>query len=360
MSTELKYDKNNIQIYRGDNQEVLESTKSNSIKLIYCDILYNSGKTFDDYNDNLGSPKEAVEWYRPRFEEMYRVLAEDGSIYIHCNWRLDSYMRILLDEIFGVENFRNRIYRKHSETRGFVENYDSQMDTILYYTKNKNNFTFNEIEGTKLRTVALFENGHLEGRSFDFRRGRIRFRGMTEDKHWLVNRKKLEELHDAGELVSIDGLPYRQTYVIPMGNLWDEDDMLDKYSRVDTAETYDTPKPNGLLERIIKVSSNEGDLVADFFLGGGTTAVEVVKLGRRGLFCDISEKACNVTIAKIVELLKTVNMGGLEGLLDELKSKLEAVESEAECIHITERDDGYFSGQISILEELIPEIEKLI
>ena len=109
---ELKFNEKGIKIIKGDNEEVLKSLESESLDLIYCDILYNSGKTFDDYNDNLGTPQEAIEWYRPRIEEMYRVLKKTGSIYIHCNWRLDSYIRVLLDEIFGFSNFRNRIYSK--------------------------------------------------------------------------------------------------------------------------------------------------------------------------------------------------------------------------------------------------------
>lgn len=97
------YCKNNIAIYHNDNLEVLRELPDKSINLIYCDILYNTGKILDDYNDNLGTPLEAVEWYRPRFIEMKRVLASNGSIFIHCNWRLDSYIRILMDEILELE-----------------------------------------------------------------------------------------------------------------------------------------------------------------------------------------------------------------------------------------------------------------
>ena len=98
------YDKNNQTIYNCDNLELLKNLKDNSINLIYCDILYNTGKVFDDYNDNLGGPSEAMEWYRPRLIEMKRVLKENGSIFLHCNWRIDSYIRMLMDEIFGFEN----------------------------------------------------------------------------------------------------------------------------------------------------------------------------------------------------------------------------------------------------------------
>ena len=75
------YEKDGITIYQDDNLEVLRNLPNESVNLIYCDVLYNSGKKFDDYDDNLGSPMEAVEWYRPRFEEMKRVLAANGSIF---------------------------------------------------------------------------------------------------------------------------------------------------------------------------------------------------------------------------------------------------------------------------------------
>ena len=125
------YDKDNQVIYNCDNIDLLKSLPSESVDLIYSDILYNTGKVFDDYNDNLGSPSEAIEWYKPRIIEMKRILKPNGSIFLHCNWRLDSYMRILMDQIFGVPNFRNRIYRKHSNERGFYVNFDSQVDIIL-------------------------------------------------------------------------------------------------------------------------------------------------------------------------------------------------------------------------------------
>ena len=104
-----QYDKDGIVIYNEDNLNVLRNMPDESVNLIYCDILYNTGKNFDDYNDNLGTPYMAIEWYRPRFEEMKRVLTSNGSIFIHCNWRLDSYIRILMDEIFvfnslGIES----------------------------------------------------------------------------------------------------------------------------------------------------------------------------------------------------------------------------------------------------------------
>lgn len=308
------YDKDGITIYNDDNLGVLRDLPDKSINLIYCDVLYNSGKKFDDYDDNLGSPTEAVEWYRPRFEEMKRVLTDNGSIFIHCNWRLDSYLRVLMDEIFGINNFRNRIYRKHSGLRGFYRNFDSQMDIILYYVKDTKDFVFNEyFQGLSYNIYPLFENGYLEGRSETRNidgvtinngelikgEGFIKINLSKYNKHWLVSPEEFEMLLQNNSILIKGGLPYRRTKKALMGNLWNEDCMLDPYSRTDTAESYDTPKPEAVLERIISICSNPGDVVGDFFLGGGTTAVVAKKLGRRGIFCDISQKACEVSAKKL-------------------------------------------------------------
>jgi len=293
------YKTSNEQIFKSDNLELLRSLGDNSINLIYCDILYNTGKQFNDYNDDLGSPKEAVEWYRPRIEEMKRVLAKDGSIFIHCNWRMDSYMRILMDEIFGCECFRNRIYRQHSGLRAFYSNFDSQVDIILYYVQDPKNFVFHETYAEQSRIVPLFENGVLAGRD-DIRN----LNGEAIDiaakgKHWLIYPEQFQKMAEAGEVRIIDGLPYRFSSVVPIGNIWNEPEMWDSYSRTNTADAYDTPKPEAVLERIIRICSEKGDVVADFFLGGGTTAVVAKKLGRKFIGCDISDKACEVTVRKL-------------------------------------------------------------
>ena len=293
------YDKDDIRIFHRDNIELLSELPSGSVDLIYCDILYNTGKVFDDYSDDLGSPDEATEWYRPRIEQMRRVLSGRGSIFIHCNWRMDSYMRILMDGIFGTNCFRNRIYRKHSNERGFYANFDSQVDVILYYVKDPRNFVFHELHGQTERIVPLFENGVLRERDD------VRYVNGTEvdlkalNKHWLVSLAQFNDMMRAGQIQLIDGLPYRFSDIIPVGNLWSEPEMLDEYKRTDVADAYDTPKPEAVLDRIIRIASDPGDLVADFFMGGGTTAVVSKKLGRRFIGCDISEKACEVTVSKL-------------------------------------------------------------
>ncbi len=297
------YKDNSIVIYNEDNLNVLQNIPDESVNLIYCDILYNTGKVFEDYNDNLGNPYQALAWYRRRIAHMHKVLCANGSIFLHCNWRLDSYIRILMDEIFGAECFRNRIYRKHSNERGFYKNFDSQIDTILYYVKDPNNFIFNEIIEDRKHIVPLYENGFLEGRSETrYTKDGTAIDLKAQHKHWLIFPKDFEALIQKNELRLVNGLPYRVSNIKPLGNLWCDSDMLDAYSRTAIADAYDTPKPEAILNNIISICSNEGDTVADFFLGGGTTAVVTKKLNRKGIFCDISQKACTVTVQKLKAL----------------------------------------------------------
>lgn len=300
--TNLYYRKGNIKIYNQDNLTLLRELPTGSVNLIYNDVLYNSGKTFLDYNDNLGDPEQALRWYEQRLREMKRVLAPNGSIFIHCNWRLNSHLRILMDRIFGPLCFKNCIHRMHSGTRGFYKNFDSQMDTILYYTKDPDNYVFNEIHGNKKQIIPIYENGVLDGRDDVrfFKGEKIDLRACS--KHWIVSPNAFKQMVEDDEIRLIDNLPYRFTDAIPIGNLWDEPEMWDNYSHTNTASAYDTPKPEAVLDRIIKMASNEGDTVADFFLGGGTTAVVAKKLNRAGIFCDINKKACDVTVSKLQTL----------------------------------------------------------
>jgi DNA modification methylase len=148
----------------------------------------------------------------------------------------------------------------------------------------------------------MFENGYIKERSEKITIGNKTIDFKKINKHYLVNKKKLNDLYNDGEIIFIDDLPYRKTFKKAIGNLWDSDDMLDDYNRCKVSETYDTPKPLAIVERIINICSNEGDTIADFFLGGGSTAVAAKKLNRKGIYCDINKKACDVTIKKLNEI----------------------------------------------------------
>ena len=123
-------------VYNIDNLELLQNMESNSIDLIYCDILYNTGKKFKDYTDKLGTPQQAMGWYEPRLIEMQRVLKDTGSIYLQCDNRLVHYLKIEMDIIFDISNFRNHIIWRYKRWTGVSENkFQSMHDDILFYAR---------------------------------------------------------------------------------------------------------------------------------------------------------------------------------------------------------------------------------
>lgn len=218
-------------IFQMDNLELMKQLPDNSIDLIYGDILYGTGKKFEDYNDNLWkTPQEAVEWYRPRLEEMYRILKNTGSIYLHMDYRLVHYIKVEMDKIFGIENFQRDIIWRIGWVSGFksrAENWIRNHDNILFYTKS-DKFTFNELY-----------------------------------------------------------IPYPEGYVR-------RDGKKPKGKGMPIEDTWNC-KPKKLIKRIIKASSNEGDVVFDPFMGSGTTLVVAKELNRNYIGCDIQEKAVKIT-----------------------------------------------------------------
>lgn len=230
-------------VYNMDNLELLKQLPGNSIDLIYCDILYNTGKKFKDYDDNLGTAEEAIEWYKPRLIEMKRVLKDTGSIYLQMDYRLVHYMKVYMDELFGIKNFRNEIVWKYGLGGSGNREFAKKHDNILFYSKS-NGYIFN----------IQYENATSN-----------RLKGQT---------KKMTDVWD----------------IPTLNNMAKE--------RIG----YNTQKPKALLERIIKASSNEGDIVADFFCGSGTSLVVAKELGRNYIGCDINPKAIEITNNRLMEI----------------------------------------------------------
>ena len=246
-------------VYCMDNLELLKQLPSESISLIYCDILYNTGKRFKDYDDNLGTPQQAIEWYRPRLIEMKRVLKDGGSILLQMDYRLHPYIRIEMDKIFKVENLVNELIWQYSGGGVPKNKFAQKHDNILFYSKG-NNYTFNTNE---LRTSYSDST-------------KQRFKGTINNKRNGIDfgQQELNELGKHPE--SVINMPI----LAPSSN-----------ERVG----YDTQKPKHLLKYFIKGLSNEGDIVADFFCGSGTSLVVAKELGRNYIGCDINPRAIEIT-----------------------------------------------------------------
>ena len=245
---EIKNDK--YWIRQQDNLEFMKELDSNSIDLIYCDILYGTGRNFRDYQDLKADRKIIEEHYIPRLIEMKRLLKSTGSIYLQCDYRINHWIRCIMDDIFGYGNFRNEIIWCYKNGGASKTNFSNKHDNIYWYSKSKN-YTYNLIK----------EKSYLAHR--------YGFKGIEEfkdDNGWytMVNPKDYWNINP----VTKDG---------------------------NEKTGYSTQKPKTLLERIIKASSNEGDIVADFYMGSSTSGVVALESGRKFIGCDIGDKAFEIT-----------------------------------------------------------------
>lgn len=247
-----------------DNIELLKSQFDESVDLIYCDILYGTGRNFGDYKDLKPIRSEIENHYLPRLIEMKRVLKSTRSIYLQMDTRINHWMRILMDEVFGYDNFRTELIWLYNSQGKTNKEWNKKHDHILYYTKSKE-WTFNYKDVKDGITDSTYKRCKKE----------------IDKKGYYTCFKK--------------GKEYK--YYLEDGSLpkdWFED--ITYISRVNKELTsYPTQKPKALIERIIKASSNEGDVVADYYLGSGTTAVVCKELNRNFIGCDINPNAIEIT-----------------------------------------------------------------
>ena len=262
--------------------EGIEFTKEPSVieRLAYKDTW--AGGT-DSYLDML----------YPRLQLMKRLLAEDGSVYVHLDWHVGHYVKVMMDEIFGKENFLNNIVWCY-QTRQFSKRYwNKKHNDILLYSKKPDSHIFNwDAEGV----LEPYSEATIKKYKLKDEKGYYRLCGRGISGSPIKSAKdvdpKWELTHP--ELVVRD---YLDKGFAPH-DYW----MIDIVNQAANERTnYDTQKPSALLERIIKASSNEGGLVADFFCGSGTTLAVAGKLNRRWIGCELGKVGIQVTRSRLVE-----------------------------------------------------------
>lgn len=296
-------------LFHGDNKEILSTLLvqgfRGKIDLIYIDPPFASGADYVrevalrgkkekleaeghtiaeqiQYSD-IWTNDTYLQFMYERLTLMRELLSDNGSIFVHCDWRMNSYLRLVLDEIFGAANFRNEIvWRKYGGHKNTAKlKFTTENDTLLFYSLT-DKYTFNAVFRPLSEQTIKSEYRHTDenGRRYAIPRGRKYLQG-TVKKVYL----------DANPGVAI-------------GNLWTEKELTiqgDDNERMG----YPTQKPETLLERIIKASSNEGDIVLDCFVGSGTTAAVAEKLGRRWIAADINKGAIQTTIKRLQALPET-------------------------------------------------------
>ncbi len=267
----------------GDNLHAMRTLPSESVDLIYIDPPFFSNRVYnviwgDEHEERSfsdiweGGLDGYLIWLNARLYEMKRLLKPTGSIYVHCDWHASHYIKVEMDKIFGYENFRNEIVWSYRRWPSKHANFQRMHDIILRYSLG-GDVTWNQ-----------FYEEHSE--SFQ-----KRFRGKGNVLDPGATRKRAAE-HD--------------TPGLPMRDVW-EISILAGSSKERVG--YPTQKPEALLERVVLASSNEGDVVLDAFLGGGTTAVVAQRLGRRWIAMDQSRVAVAVTAERLKNAALTRGLG---------------------------------------------------
>jgi len=340
----------------GDNKLILSSLKNGpireeierngGIKLIYIDPPFDVGADFSmdieigedtftkrpnvleelAYRDTWGKGADSfIAMIYERLVLMRDLLADDGSIYVHCDDRMNSHIKLILNEVFGETNFRSHIARIKCNPKNYTtRSFGNVHDTIFFYTKSplailnrlreerdnqqlETDFPFIDPRSNRrYTTVALHAKGVRHGPT-----GKP-WRGISppSGRHWAYIPETLDQFDTEGLIEwSSTGNPRFKRYADeddgkPVQDIWEFKDPGDR------ASIYATEKPEMLLERIIKASSNENDIVADIFSGSGTTLAVAEKLGRKWIGADLGKFAIHTTRKRMIGVQRELKAVG--------------------------------------------------
>lgn len=339
------------QIFWGDNLQVMShllKAYRGQVQLVYIDPPFDSkadykkkvklkGKsTTNDANafeekqyHDIWTNDEYLQFIFERIILIKELLAENGCIYLHCDWHKGQYLRCLMDEIFGADSFVNEVIWQRISAHPDSKFYGHVHDNILFYAKNKNLIGFNTLhtpypkefieryftkddnDGRGLYwTGDLTAPGPRPGLDYEFKGYR-----PSPGRVWFTLPDKMEKLVQDNRIYfpPKGGIPKLKRYLneypgIPVTTLWSDLKSLAGLGANNVEKTnYPTQKPEALLERIIKASSNPGDLVFDCFMGSGTTQAVAMKLGRRFIGADINLGAVQITTKRLLNVAAELN-----------------------------------------------------
>ena len=316
-------------------QALLAQGYEGQIDLIYIDPPFNTGENFNFPNEvKIGDRNYEREmpmnerlaysdtWERgidsfldmmyPRLQLMRRLLSSEGSIYLHCDSNASHYIKIIMDEIFGMNYFKNEIIWKRSTAHSDSKGFGNLHDTILYYSKSDMFFFKPQFDPYSKEYISTYyrhqdEKGKFLDRDLSakgLQGGGYAYEWKGKGGTWRCPIETMEKYENKGRLYyTSKGTPRYKQYLdempgVPAQDIWTN--IFTVNSQAKERIDYPTQKPEALLERIIKASSNEGDLVADLFCGSGTTAAVSEKLGRRWITSDLSKTAIQVARSRLV------------------------------------------------------------
>ena len=348
----------------GDNKLILSSLKSGALrrqiedagglKLIYIDPPFDVGADFSmdieiggetfhkepnlleqiAYRDTWGRGADSfIAMIYERLILMRDLMHEDGSIYVHVDWRLNSSVRLVMEEIFGKANYRNEItWVRTASHNDATDQFGRVKDCIMYFARSERahlkllytpyTAEYIDAEWRKLPSGRYYKaENMLDPRGsmkfWDFHGTLARWRATPENMEALWNAPQTEVSGSHGRIkLGKDGNPIKRCRImfldempgVPLSDNWNDISYLAGGSK--EAEGYRTQKPEALLERIISASSNPGDLVADFFGGSGTTAAVAEKLGRKWISTDLGKFAIHTTRKRLIQVQRELKAAG--------------------------------------------------
>ncbi|MEK7281530.1 MAG: site-specific DNA-methyltransferase [Chloroflexota bacterium] len=338
----------------GDNKLVMASLLKEykgKVDLIYIDPPFDVGADFTmtvpvgDEKDTVMKDQSTLEmiayrdtWGRgtdsylslmhERLLIMKDLLSEKGSIYIHCDYRVNSHLKLILYEVLGQEQFRNEIVWQRTNAHNESGQYGRVHETLLFATKTSHYVWHPDPVGFSMVQLKRYRRDN-KGRLYTTQdltaerqgssSGKFEWRGTmpTPGRGWGYTLEQLEEWWAQGRIATKkDGTPRMDGLIVyldekegqsPM-SIWTDIDRVANTSPERLG--YNTQKPEALLDRIIKASSDEGDLVADFFCGSGTTGAVAERLGRRWIMCDLGRFGIHTSRKRLIEIQRKLHEDG--------------------------------------------------
>lgn len=324
-------------LIQGDNLDALKALLpfyAGQVKCIYIDPPYNTKSAFEHYDDNLEhSQWLAMMW--PRLELLRELLSEDGSIWVSIDDNEAHYLKVIMDEVFGRGNFVDTvIWEKADSPRNSARRFSSDHDHILVYCKNEE-WVPNKLPRTE-QANAIYSNpdndprgAWLPGDPFankPYSKGQYVVTGPTgrsfappPGRYWRISEERLNELNAEGRVwwgPTGNARPSIKRYLTEVSDLiprtlWGKQDVGSNRTSKNEMRalfpgnvSFDTPKPEALIERVLLIATNPGDIVLDSFLGSGTAAAVAHKMGRRYIGIEMGDHAvthCAPRLRKVVE-----------------------------------------------------------
>ena len=292
------------QVYIRRNPKVAEAIAQAEQELDADDLKSFEEKMYGDVWDK----EKYLNWMYENLMAIKSVMSDTASIYVHLDYHIGHYVKILMDEIFGEHNFRNEIIWKRATAHSDAQFYGNNFDCIYFYTKSDSQYTFNTVyQPYDDSYIARFSRQDPDGRKWDS--GNLTAKGLQGGGYdyeykgyrslWRMPLETMERMDKEGRLhITKNGGIRSKVYLdelpgMPAQSMWTDVNPIN--SQANEKVDYATQKPEALLERIISASSNEGMLVADFFGGSGVTAAVAAKLGRRFIHCDVGINSIQTT-----------------------------------------------------------------